>query len=756
MTTDQSVVLVFLRVAIDETIFQGQLMTTCRQSVFSFTLTLLTLLATTATLRAQPLADRVPSDAVLYIGWAGVETLGDAYTQSHFHAVLHEAGGLDFINRLKTIATNMAAQGANDPSAQRVIADVTAVWDIAYRHPCALWVSPVDGQSPRVALAIQAGTDADKLFALFSKMIQADLKDGQESPATVKRIGDLVLVANGYPDGTPILAGAENAMSKNAALVKGLGQVDRQPAGILFVNGDQLWESLEKAVDPSDLDAYQRSAGALGHRGFHSLTATCAFEGKGWKTMAFIDIPADARGGLPALLTSSFLKVDTFKVAPRNATWVAGYAMDPTLIWDLVHNVAAAENPQALGKMQENVANMDRQVGISLEKTIKGLGNQWTLYSNAGGDGVLPDGVVVALVNHCRDTQTLDQTLTKLEAVAKAMTEQQARINGQPPQVIITSRKVNDLVIHQLVLPMTTVEWAITQDKLIIASGSGITPALRQLNAKDSILDSPAFAPLAKSITQGNATSVTMSDVPRTAPLMYQTLGMILPMFQYGIAQSGGGMVSLALPPLEQLLPHLSIVTSGSYVDAQGLHAWSKGNFPGEVMLSPGGVSTAGLGAGILLPALGAARRTARQMQDLTQVRGIIQGCILYALDNNDHYPDNIYKLIEGNYVTLEYLISPSSKTKIPKEFDSWSADKKRTWINDNCSYVLIPNLVADTDSERIAAFTKLQHGGGGGIAIGYNDNHVEWTKLDEARKLIKAQTGRSLEAWSGLPEKEE
>jgi prepilin-type N-terminal cleavage/methylation domain-containing protein len=50
-------------------------------------------------------------------------------------------------------------------------------------------------------------------------------------------------------------------------------------------------------------------------------------------------------------------------------------------------------------------------------------------------------------------------------------------------------------------------------------------------------------------------------------------------------------------------------------------------------------ISIIALLIGILLPALGAARRTARRMQNTTQVRGIQQGCVVFAGGNNDYYP---------------------------------------------------------------------------------------------------------------------
>jgi prepilin-type N-terminal cleavage/methylation domain-containing protein len=42
---------------------------------------------------------------------------------------------------------------------------------------------------------------------------------------------------------------------------------------------------------------------------------------------------------------------------------------------------------------------------------------------------------------------------------------------------------------------------------------------------------------------------------------------------------------------------------------------------------------------GILLPALGKARATARQLKDSTQVRGIQQGMVVFANNNQDNYP---------------------------------------------------------------------------------------------------------------------
>lgn len=81
----------------------------------------------------------------------------------------------------------------------------------------------------------------------------------------------------------------------------------------------------------------------------------------------------------------------------------------------------------------------------------------------------------------------------------------------------------------------------------------------------------------------------------------------------------------------------------------------------------------------ILLPALGAARRAARQMQNTAQVRGIVQGLVTYGGGNGGYYPgideygnpvdltveNRFWVMLDNNIFTGEYLISPSETKTI-------------------------------------------------------------------------------------------
>ena len=92
---------------------------------------------------------------------------------------------------------------------------------------------------------------------------------------------------------------------------------------------------------------------------------------------------------------------------------------------------------------------------------------------------------------------------------------------------------------------------------------------------------------------------------------------------------------------------------------------------------------------GILLPALGQARATARQVKDATQIRGIAQGFALWAQSNRDVYPKpsdldrqhatvaadesdfkdntgNIFSLMVYNgFVPTELLVSPAEVSQL-------------------------------------------------------------------------------------------
>ncbi len=122
-------------------------------------------------------------------------------------------------------------------------------------------------------------------------------------------------------------------------------------------------------------------------------------------------------------------------------------------------------------------------------------------------------------------------------------------------------------------------------------------------------------------------------------------------------------------------------------------------------------ISIIALLIGILLPALGAARRAARQMKNTTQVRGIVQGMVTYASGNKERLPGintkgfliyddgdvdtsdtgasghsgtveaRFWLMLDNNNFSGDYIISPS-ETK-----EQWTEEDVET---DHYSYALL------------------------------------------------------------------
>ena len=73
-------------------------------------------------------------------------------------------------------------------------------------------------------------------------------------------------------------------------------------------------------------------------------------------------------------------------------------------------------------------------------------------------------------------------------------------------------------------------------------------------------------------------------------------------------------------------------------------------------------ISIIALLIGLLLPALGRARRTALQIRDSTKVRTLHTGCVAWAQDNSERYP--IPTLFDSNNRTMNSTVNTNTRSK--------------------------------------------------------------------------------------------
>jgi prepilin-type N-terminal cleavage/methylation domain-containing protein len=169
-------------------------------------------------------------------------------------------------------------------------------------------------------------------------------------------------------------------------------------------------------------------------------------------------------------------------------------------------------------------------------------------------------------------------------------------------------------------------------------------------------------------------------------------------------------------------------------------------------------ISIIALLVGILLPAIGAARRTSSCMQKSTQLHGIHSGLVLFSQGNNTYFPGydkdgnrmedystefRFQELLDDSYFTGEYIISPS-ENKTAWEEGKLTADMY-SYAFLNISDLANPRIMewrdSGNDSAVVVTDRAIANGDNGSIksvhtnptsgknewrgSVGFNDNHV-------------------------------
>jgi Ca-activated chloride channel homolog len=134
----------------------------------------------------------------------------------------------------------------------------------------------------------------------------------------------------------------------------------------------------------------------------------------------------------------------------------------------------------------------------------------------------------------------------------------------------------------------------------------------------------------------------------------------------------------------------------------------------------------------LLLPSLGAARRSSLQSAATSRTRGIGIGMHAYAQDNDGRYPERVSQLVEGGYITPENLIAPGSDTEIPSNLDLFTPERQSRWIDQNSSFKLLARgkKVDEVDPELVVGY--MAHGEGKGISIARGDGSASYGSVDE------------------------
>ena len=123
-------------------------------------LILLLCFAATPAARGQPLADKVPADAILYAGWLGYDAKGPGYQGSHLQAVAEAAQFQQLVD--ETFPKLLQKIADKDRKAAEALGIAKPILLPMLKHPSAVWIGKPElgagkEPKPRAGLLSQAG-----------------------------------------------------------------------------------------------------------------------------------------------------------------------------------------------------------------------------------------------------------------------------------------------------------------------------------------------------------------------------------------------------------------------------------------------------------------------------------------------------------------------------------------------------------------------------------------------------------------------
>ena len=560
--------------------------------------------------RAQPMADRVPDDAIVYVGWLGYDAKGPGYEGSHLKAVLELAEFRKLVD--ETFPKLMERLGQENREAAEAVNIARPILVPMLKHPTAIFVGtpdlPKDGQPmPRAGILCKAGADAEAMH-LHVQNLMKEAPDEVRQMVKVSRAGDTVVLTVGYPNGLPEAGG--KTLATSAGFKAAQAHMVKDASFAIYADVEKLVAVGDQAVTqygpPDAQQMWPKVRDAVGLRGVKRFVWTSGFDGKEWMDHVFVAAP-EPRPGLLALADPTPLSDAAFKSIPATATMAGASRFNLSKLITGIKDAVGKVEPRAIAEWDKGLAEANRRVGLDLQRdVVDALGDEWVYYvdPNTGGRG--PAGAV--FLNRLKDPAKAEAAFTKLEALAND--EMAKAIKEKDVVVRFLTTKSGGTTVHYLGTPLISPSWAVKDGYLVLALfPQMVAGAADQIGAGKSILDNPDFQALRKQMGVTNANSVAWYDLPRTAPDSYATWVAISRLVNVGDI-FGVPTPPMILPPLNKLMPHLSPAGTVSWTDKDGFYAKAVSPFPGATLLASdplGGM------IGILPGIIGAAAEQAKE-----------------------------------------------------------------------------------------------------------------------------------------------
>ena len=692
---------------------------------------------------AQPVADKVPADAIVYVGWRGNADLGPGYAQSNLKAVLDDSSIPEFID--KFIPEVLDKVGQLNPQAGDIGKIVSAIGRPTWQHPTAFFFAGLDAAqgkppTPHLGIIWEPGADADAL----AKQLE-DLVAQAPAPFPIKMVhaGQLVALMVGYDNPETALAGGNTkALADDAAFKAALGHLTvKDPVAAVYVDYARLLEMMDGLIkqdgDEHAARQWPTVRDDLGLQGLKRLVGASGFDGKDYGTQAFLEAP-EPRSGLLKLANGKPLGEEILAAIPKTATMAGAGRLEGSALYDILLKTASDAEPEAAKQFERFIAQIRQDSSVDLRADLlQSLGDEWAYYADPtiGGRGLAS----FTLVNRLKNPEKFEHSMAKIEDYALKQAQKEAGADV-PVKIGFETVNVDGMTIHYLAVPLVAPSWVVQDGNLYVSLFPQVAAgAARHVAQKDpSIMKNEGVIALRQRLGQPNPASFTFMDLPKTAPDAYGAW-----LFVSRLAGIGDlfGVKSppLIMPELNKLQQHLAPAGSVGWADADGFHMRSIEPFPGSTMvasdpaisalyLEPAMVAT-------LLPALNRAREQANRVKSASNLRQIGQAAMMYANENKGNFPPDLKTIYKQVDLTPSVFINPRSDTAPPPP---GTPDEMAAWVQEHGDYVWIgKGKNASSPADTVLAYEKLEDNPEG-VNVLFADGHVEFLMIPHAQELIE------------------
>ncbi|MCG3181809.1 MAG: hypothetical protein BIFFINMI_04232 [Phycisphaerae bacterium] len=592
-----------------------------------------------------PLANRLPAQCMIYIGWVGMDASRPAVAATRFGKLSNDAEITTWIDgTMAEVRKLVKAKVGED--VDKMIFDGLA---IMRERPWAISLlslePPAEGHGEAVldaAIVIDGGPKAGEVLKLVEdilekavppaeagkrKKIQIGLQmlnqyesNGKRPAITWGRVGDLVLVALGDKAPGAVAAtidGTGKSLATDPKFAEGVAKVGK---GLLTVHYDFM--TLMKAVTRQSRGREEQALKViLGlMESLEGYTFTIAPDGEDFVTRVHVRTPPD-KSGLTRLFDQKPLRTDLLSVAPGDSTLVLAGNLDWLKLWAELET-QLKKYPDIWGKFSEGLARGEETLSFKVrDDMLACLGDGLVMYNSPGAGGVLVTGLT--LVMEVKDPAKLRLTMGRIETVLSAASTGRQHGNSDdnaaPPRPKVTfaeveykGSRIRYMQSRGIPNPVAPA-YCVTDKYLVLSLWPQTTKAALDQIARGregSILGDEQFKALMAKLPAG-ASFVGYTDDRQTMKMIYPLLPPLWQTISSVVRRKGVDLDPAWLPTQAALLRHVS-GTAGVIVNQpDGLMMVGRGWLPGvsaTVVVAEVGVAAAVAGG------YWAFRQTARKM----------------------------------------------------------------------------------------------------------------------------------------------